>query len=174
MEQKAVLLRFGIPGFKSSQSSRSDPPCRLVFCSMGIITPHPHPSPVGIGDAAGECQHVRVRGEGGRCKSGAGSLPCCSPPLTASQEGRLCAGTLRAPVLESGPHSLFCAQLVSCHLPTCAEPLPLPANRKSLTWREAGRGCLARLHAQGLWSGQEARRPLGPGDGDSGDSGSPG
>lgn len=62
----------------------------------------------------------------------------------------------QSPCLEGGPHSLICAQLVSCHLPTCAEQLPLPANRKSLTSKEAGRGCLARLRAQGLWSGQEA------------------
>lgn len=89
-------------------------------------------------------------------KSGAHSFPCCPPPLTASQEGRLCAGIPRTPVLEGGPHSLICAQLVSCHLPTCAEQLPQPANRKSLTSKEAGRGCLARLRAQGLWSGQEA------------------
>ena len=64
--------------------------------------------------------------------------------------------------------TLFCAQLVRSCLPTCAEQLPLRANRKSLTSREAGRGCLAGLPVWGLWSGQEALCPLGPGEGDSG------
>lgn len=164
-------LGFGSPGFKSSQSNCSDPQSPHLCCSMGVMTPHSYNNLRGIRDAAckgpGKCQY---RGGGqrvvkGSYKSGASSLPCCPSPLMPPPLRRAdCSAGI--PRGDSSPRrwALFPSLCLArkLYLRTFAELLPPQANRKSLTSRQAGRGCQARLHAQGLWSGQGAGCPLGP------------